>query len=353
MRHDWAFWRREVSRWLLQGGGVLAALALAYLIWGGLRGYFTNPTDPVRVSMVANTLGYFLYCCGWAIALGLVGVFWEWRPIGTIMLIGGAFAWFVAPFLFAAVAGANTGLVMQGAYAMRSLLTPLLLTGLGHAIWAFVDYWRYGPTLRWRIGKEAVLVVQIRQAERKPPRRRPLLTPLSPCWKLPVVERMMCEHCPVKQRRRPCWKLKGGCQCNAAIVDALMAGLSEKAGLKVESLATGTLLGWQKGQRPPCHRCPIYLTHQQVKYDWLAPITFFSPPLLLVLFWQQYQALYAQAVRWLNDLWIKIAFTPPKTFDPLGLNNETMTLYVAVVLCVIVMVYGVRWVEFAIFRLYL
>jgi len=50
---------------------------------------------------------------------------------------------------------------------------------------------------------------------------------------------------------------------------------------------------------------------------------------------------------------MKIAFTPPKTFDPLGLNNETMTLYVAVVLCVIAMVYGVRWVEFAIFRLYL
>jgi len=157
MRHDWAFWRREVSRWLLQGGGVLATLALAYLIWGGLRGYFTNPTDVARVSMVANTLGYFLYCCGWAIALGLVGVFWEWRPVGTIMLIGGAFAWFVTPFLFAAVAGANTGLVMQGAYAMRSLLTPLLLTGLGHAIWAFVDYWRHGPTLRWRIGKDAQL----------------------------------------------------------------------------------------------------------------------------------------------------------------------------------------------------
>lgn len=353
MKHDGYVWRREISRWLLKGGGALAALALAYLIWGGLRGYFTNPTDPARVSMVASNLGYFLYCCGWAIALGLVGYFWEWRPIGMMMLGVSVFAWFITPFLFAAVAGSNTGLVMQGAYAMRSLLTPLLLAGLGHTIWAFVDYWRYGPTLRWRLGKNAQLVVQMRQVEKKTPRRRPLLTPFSPCWKLPVVERMMCEHCPVKHRRRPCWKLKGGCQCNPTIVDALVAELSTQQGLKVESLSTGNLLGWEKGKRPPCHRCAIYLLHQQVKYDWLAPITFFSPPVLLVLFWHQYQTLYEVAVRWLNDLWVQIAFTPPTTFDPLGLNNETMMIYVAVVLCVIVMVYGLRWVEFAIFRLFL
>ncbi|GBC98108.1 hypothetical protein HRbin17_00604 [bacterium HR17] len=352
MKDGWAYWRRDVSRWLLQIGSALAALTLAYLLWGGLRGHFTNPVDPYRVSMVANTLGYFLYCCGWAIALGLLGYFWDWRPIGVIMLVSSAVAWFVVPFLFAAVAGTNTGLVMQGAYAMRSLLTPLLLVGLGQAVWAFVDYWRYGPTLRWYARQNAQLVVQVRQPEKKRPRRRPWLTPLSPCWKMPVVERLMCEHCPVKHRNRPCWKLKGGCQCNPQIVDALVTGLSAREGLKVDSLATGTLLGWQKGQRPPCHRCAIYLLHQQVKYDWLAPISFFAPPVLLVLFWGQYQTLYSAAVAWLNRLWMQIAFTPPTSFDPLGLNNATMAVYVAVVLCVVVMVYALRWVEFALFRLY-
>lgn len=352
MRYEWSLWRRDISRWLLQGGGILAALTLAYLLWGGLRGYFTNPVDPHRVSMVANTLGYVLYCCGWAIALGLVGYFLEWRPIGVTMVAVGGLAWFLFPFLFAAVAGSNTGLVMQGAYAMRSLLTPLLLVGLGHAIWAFIDYWRYGPTLRWRAKEGAQLVVQVRQLEKKKPVRRPFLTPLSPCWKLPVVERLMCEHCPVKQRRRPCWKLKGGCQCNPQVVDALVAGLSARAGLKVESLATGTLLGWEKGRRPPCHRCAIYLLHQQVKYDWLAPLGFFAPPVLLVVFWHQYQALYGAVVRWLNQLWMQIAFVPPASFDPLGLNNPTMTVYVAVVACVMAMVYALRWVEFVVFRLY-
>lgn len=44
---------------------------------------------------------------------------------------------------------------------------------------------------------------------------------------------------------------------------------------------------------------------------------------------------------------------PPQGFDPLGLNNETMMVYVAIVLIILAMVYAVRLVEFVIFRLYL
>jgi hypothetical protein len=143
-----------------------------------------------------------------------------------------------------------------------------------------------------------------------------------------------------------------GCQCSPAIIDALLSEMAAKTG-EERWLLSSTLLQWQKGQRPPCHRCSIFLHHQQVKYDWLAPVAFFAPPVLLVLEWERYQALYTEAVQWLNQLWMQIAFSPPASPDPLGLNNQTMAIYAAIILGVIAMVYAIRFVEFVVFRLFL
>lgn len=354
MNRDWSLWRADISRWLLQIGAIGAILGTAYLVYGGLKGYFVNPVDPARVSMVANTLAYFLYCCGWLVSLGLIGLYWEWRPIGITMFLSSAFAWLVMPFVFAAISGSNTDLTMRGVDALRSFLTPLLVVGFVQSVWAFVEYWRSGPTLRRRFVSAGQLVVNLqREREREKRQKRPvLLTPLSPCWKLPVIDKLMCEHCPVMKRKRPCWKLKAGCQCSPNIVDSVLANMAEKMG-DVSWLRSSPLFEWRKGQKPPCHRCSIYLQHQQIKYDWFAPIAFFAPPVLLFVYWDRYQALYAQAVQWLNQVWSQIAFTPPKTFDPLGLNDPTMAFYVAIVLAIFAMVYSVRLVEFVVLRLLL
>ncbi len=354
MSSNWTFWRADISRKMLQIGVVCAVLGIGYLIYGGLRGYFTTPVDPERVSMVANTLAYFLYCCGWLTGLGLIGLYWEWRPIGVTVFLSSVFAWVIMPFLFAAVAGSNTSLTMRGVDALRSFLTPLLVVSFVQSVWAFFEYWRSGPNLRRNLKSVGKLVVNIRR-ERETEKRKTsqvFLTPFSPCWKLPVIDKLMCQHCPVMKRRRPCWKLKGGCQCNPNIVDAVLANMAAQTG-ETSWLISSPLLEWRKGQKPPCHRCSIYLHHQQIKYDWLAPLAFFSPPVLLFVYWDRYQSFYFQAVQWLNQIWKQIAFTPPKTFDPLGLSDPTMAVYVAIILGIFGMVYFVRLVEFVVFRLLL
>ncbi|MCS7186525.1 MAG: hypothetical protein N3B10_08585 [Armatimonadetes bacterium] len=352
MRRDWTVWRTDVCRWLLQLGVIGSVLGVGYLIWGGLSGHFASPIDPARVARIANTIAYFLYCCGWMVVLGLIGLYWDWRPIGITVFLSSAFAWVLMPFVFAAIAGANTELTMRGVDALRSFLTPLLIASFVQSVWAFVEYWRHGPTLRLRARKAGQLVVNIKKEKEKRPAYKYLLTPLSPCWKLPVVDRLMCEHCPVMKRRRPCWRLKAGCQCSPAIVDAVLAGMAEKMG-EAGWLLSSTLLQWQKGQKPPCHRCSIFLQHQQIKYDWLAPAAFFAPPVLLIVGWERYQVLYSKFVQWINNLWMQIAFTPPTSFDPLGLNNQTMAVYIAVILAIVAMVYFVRLTEFIVFRLFL
>ncbi|MCS7193154.1 MAG: hypothetical protein NZ937_09280 [Armatimonadetes bacterium] len=354
MIRNWTIWRADVSRWMLQIGIIGAALGIGYLVYGGLKGYFTNPIDPMRVSMVANTLAYFLYCCGWLVGLGLVGLFWEWRPIGITVFFSGVFVWFAMPFLFAAVAGSNTDLTMRGVDALRSFLTPMLIVGFVQSVWAFFEYWRSGSTWRFKFKSSGELVVNIKREQEKEKKttRRPFLSPLSPCWKLPVIDKLMCEHCPVMKRRRPCWKLKMGCQCNPSIVDSVLASMAEKMG-EAMWISSSPLLEWRKGYKPPCHRCTIYLQHQQVKYDWLAPIAFFSPPVLLFVGWEHYQALYNKAVNWLNQIWTQIAFTPPQNFDPLGLSDPTTAVYIAFVLAILAMVYFVRLAEFLIFQLML
>lgn len=354
MSGKWILWRTDISRWTLQLGIIGAVLGTGYLIYGGLKGYFAHPVDPARVSTVANTLAYFLYCCGWLVGLGLMGLYWEWRPIGITVFLSSVFSWLAMPFVFAVIAGSNTDLTMRGVDALRSFLMPLLIVSFVQSVWAFYEYWQSGPNLRRSLKSAGQLVVNIqreREKERKQPLRA-LLTPFSPCWKLPVIDKSMCEHCPVMKRRRPCWKLKAGCQCNPNIVDLVLANMAAKMG-ETSWLMSSPLLEWRRGQKPPCHRCSIYLQHQQIKYDWFAPIAFFSPPVLLFVFWERYQAFYSQAVQWMNQIWIQIAFTPPATFDPLGLNNPTMMVYAAIFLGIFAMVYFVRLVEFVVFKLLL
>lgn len=352
MRRDWTSWRIDVCRWLLLIGIVGAVLGIGYLVWGGLKGYFVSPIDQTRVARATSILAYYLYCCGWLVVLGLVGLFWDWRPLGITIFLFSALAWVLMPFAFAAVAGSNAELTMKGVDALRSFLTPLLIVSFIHSVWAFVEYWRHGPTLMLKAKKSGQLVVSVQREKEKRPYQRHLLTPFSPCWKLFVVDRLMCEHCPVMKRRRPCWKLKAGCQCSPAIISAVFSKMTDKSG-ETGRIFSSVLLQWQRGAKPPCHRCNIFLQHQQIKYDWLAPVAFLTPPVLLLVGWERYQVLYSKAVQWLNQLWIQVAFAPPNSFDPLGLNNQTMAIFIAFVLSIVAMVYFVRFVEFVIFRLFL
>ncbi|MCS7223389.1 MAG: hypothetical protein NZ959_02330 [Armatimonadetes bacterium] len=348
-------WWRESRDWvgtrLLQIGSVGALAGAGYLIWGGLKGFFVNPIDPARVAAVVGRLDFFLYLCGWAIALGLLCRLWDWRPIGVVMLFSAVAFWFILPIVFVILAGAENPLSLRGGQALRALLTPSLIVGFGQGIYAAIDFWRTGPTWRWKAKSLAQLIFVVRETEKRVRPRRRLLTPLSPCWKLPVVDKIMCDNCPVYQRRKPCWRLKGGCQCNPLIVDALLGNLTEKMGLTVSSFSTASLMTWKKGEKPPCHRCAIYLLHQQIKYDWMAPVLFFAPPVLLYLFWDAYLTGYQKATAWLTQLWIDLAFAPAASPDPLGLSNPLLVGYVAFVLCALSMVYGIRFLEWVIFGL--
>jgi len=259
MRRDWTIWRADICRWLLQIGAVGAVLGIGYLVWGGLKGYFAYPTDPTRVATVANTLAYFLYCCGWMVGLGLIGLFWEWKPIGITVFLSSAFSWVLMPFIFAAVAGANTDLTRHGVDALRSFLTPLLVVSFVQSVWAFVEYWRHGPTLRLKARQAGQLVVNIQREKEKRVAKRYLITPLSPCWKLPVVDKLMCEHCPVRQRKRSCWRLKMGCQCSPAIIDALLSEMAAKTG-ETGWLLSSTCSNGRKGNALPATAAAFFCT---------------------------------------------------------------------------------------------
>jgi len=200
MKGDGSIWRADLCRWLLQLGIFGALLGIGYLVWGGLQGYFTNPADPPRVALVANTLAYFLYCCGWAVGLGLIGLYWEWRPVGLTTFLSGVAAWFLMPFAFAAVAGANTDLTMRGVDALRSFLTPLLLVSFVQMVWAFVEYWRSEATLRWRARSAGQLVVNLQTQEK--PKRPPSASPSHAffallevaCGRPPNVRALPCQE---------------------------------------------------------------------------------------------------------------------------------------------------------------
>ncbi len=169
----WRQARQGVGSRLLIVGTTGALLGAGYLAYGGLKGYFQNPADPSRVAAVVGRLDFFLYCCGWAIALGLLFRLWGWRPIGIVMILLAASLWFLFPIFFVILAGADNPLSQRGGEALRALLTPSLLSGLGQGIYAAIEFWRTGPTWRWKARSVAQLVFVIKETEKRVrPRRR-------------------------------------------------------------------------------------------------------------------------------------------------------------------------------------
>ncbi|MCS7253670.1 MAG: hypothetical protein RMK18_11480 [Armatimonadota bacterium] len=355
-----------VLNWLFLTCTVIAVLALLYLLYGILSGAITRPRpgtpEMARTVMITGKVSFiFLLSASVGASAALIR-YWEIAQLGPCYLIGGVAAYIGMPLLIQMLlggAGTNeaTDVIVN---AFNSLAIVLVGGGLLRSIVSLIYHLIRKPPVEVRKERGGKLVIKPKE---KIVRARPWA--FSPCWKLPFCSESMRRICPVFQKRRSCWRLKQGCQCDPMLIEALLGGLaveSAEGGQTVVSLSEleperrQELIQrrWQRKVRKkaPCDRCTIFMYHQQLKHQLFSPLILVAIPIAFYFLWQPYLKAYGWLVQLMSELWKQIAYEPAKiSFDPTGLMTPIAQVFVAIVIGAYVLLYATRFLEFVVFKL--
>lgn len=345
---------------------VIAALTLLYLLYGIMSGAITTvrPGTPemARVIAVTSRVSFiFLLSASISASTALIR-YWEVAQLGPFYLLGGAVAYIGMPLLIQMLlGGASTNEATDAIInSFGSLAIVLVGGGLLRSIVSLVLHLLRKPPVEVRRERGGKLVVKPKE---KVMRVRPWA--FSPCWKLPFCSESMRRICPVFQRRRSCWRLKQGCQCDPMLIEALLGGLAIESAdgtqtiislseIEPERRAELVQRRWQRKvkKKAPCDRCTIFMHHQQLKHQLLSPLIMLGIPIAFYFLWEPYLKAYGAFIKVTSELWKQIAFEPTKIpFDPAGLMTPIAQVFVAIIIGAYILLYATRFLEFAIFKL--
>jgi len=354
-----------ILNWLFLTCAVIAVLALLYLFYGILSGAVTRPRpgtpEMARVVAVTGRVSFiFLLSASISLSAALIR-YWEVAQLGPCYLIAGVAAYVGMPLLIQMLlggAGTNeaTDVIVN---AFCSLSIVLLGGGLLRSIVSLVYHLLRKPPVEVRRERGGKLVVKPKE---KIVRARPWA--FSPCWKLPFCSESMKRICPVFQRRRSCWRLGQGCQCDPMLIEALLGGLAVESSEGTQTIVSLSELEperreelikrrWKRvKKKAPCDRCTIFMYHQQLKHQFFSPLIMLAIPVAFYFLWQPYLKAYEAFVHIASNLWRQIAYEPTKIpFDPAGLMTPIAQVFVAIVIGAYVLLYATRFLEFVIFKL--
>lgn len=354
-----------ILSWLFLISAVIAALALLYLLYGILSGAVTRPRpgtpEMARVVAVTGRVSFIFLLSSSISASAALIRYWEVAQLGPCYLIAGAASYIGMPLLIQMLlggAGTNeaTDVIVN---AFCSLSIVLVGGGLLRSIVSLIYHLLRKPPVEVRRERGGKLVVKPKE---KVVRARPWA--FSPCWKLPFCSESMKRICPVFQRKRSCWRLKQGCQCDPMLIEALLGGLAVESPDGTQTIVSLSELEperreelikrrWKRVKRKaPCDRCTIFMYHQQLKHQFFSPLIMLTIPIAFYFLWQPYLKVYGAFVRIASDLWKQIAYEPTKIpFDPEGLMTPIAQVFVAIIIGSYVLLYATRFLEFVIFKL--
>jgi hypothetical protein len=352
--------------WIAIVSAVIAVLAMLYLFYGILSGALTRPRpntpEMMRVIAVTGKVSLiFLLSAGIGLSAALLR-YWEVAQLGPCYLIGGVALYIGMPFfiqllLGGAAANEATDTVVNSFSSVAIVLTG---GGLLRSIVSFVQHLLRKPPVEVRRERAGKLVIKPRE---KIIRARPWA--FSPCWKLPFCSESMRRICPVFQKRRSCWRLKQGCQCDPMLIEALLGGLAIESADGAQRIVSLSELEEERreelikkrarrarARRAPCDRCTIFMYHQHLKHQFFSPLVILAIPVAFYFLWKPYTSIYGAVVTYLADLWKQIAYDPTKIpFNPSDLMAPIPQVFVALIIGAYALLYATRFLEFCIFKL--
>ena len=171
---------------------------------------------------------------------------------------------------------------------------------------------------------------------------------MGKCWQLPYCRKFVRDRCPIYHARRSCWREKVGCMCEEEVIKGAM----ENRTIPKDAVAAARyiphnnkLTMLQKMER--CRQCVIYNEHQKHKYRLFLPIVVIGFMGICALLWMPLMAVMhglisdAEAVLKKAVIEGNVNAQIPEFLQQIILGS----------LCLVVLTYLLKLLEFFIFKL--
>ena len=262
-----------VLAWTLTGLKLFAVAFLVstgYILYGVFGGHLADTVEP-RVLDNLQLMGRIMAASGILATICLVIITHEELAFSVVAGLVGIAYLVGFPLMVA-------GQVSQQAATAGNLISMWAgTTGQGiiavvglRIVWEIIIFIREAPARRAQIATEQGME-KPKQVVGRPAYR------LSRCWETPYCHEAIKDMCPAFSRRKNCWRIKQGCNCDPYLIESLLkkgSGLNvlpEQGSEYVRSdLADGRKAGTERTTE--CRRCPIFNEHQRQKFQLLNPI---------------------------------------------------------------------------------
>jgi len=346
--------------------GLISAVSAAYLIYGVAAGHLSHfPFDPAGRSLppatrehlqqVVTTTTQLMLWASWVAMLLTIARYYDQPSASYVLAAAGTVCYLGLPL---AVAKLLDSQQLHGNMLINQTVTAYLAVGksllIAAAVWLVV----LGVVRIWR--RPAMV-----SARRAPVRLGRAVVGrlglLSPCWDLSRCSSQVRSTCPNLRDHRSCWKRAAGCYCDQRLAQRLMQSRDQAITLEIAALlAHVPALATHPGPKPAlavgqrlCHRCPIYLEHQDRKYRSLYWLAYPATALLIFAFLGPLHSAYLWVLGGTERLLHAISFSPPPSARDvwaslaLSANFEWVVL---TVLALIVVTYLLQGIEYCIFE---
>ncbi len=177
---------------------------------------------------------------------------------------------------------------------------------------------------------------------------------LSHCWEMPFCHEAIREMCPAYKKRKDCWRIKQGCNCDPYLIESLLrrgsaADISGRDETYMRSdLADQRRAGTERTRE--CRNCPIFNEHQREKFHLLNPILIAAAVVGLIAAYPGVRRLYVGFIHVMASLAERFAFgTQVPVRDWIQrLDSPAVWGFFYVIVGLLVMSYVLKAVEWAV-----
>ena len=277
---------------LMNGGFLVALLAIAYLIYGlaggGLGGFNSLPhAEKLRI---LTNVGLAAKALQFGLALGTIGAtvqYFNEDTLGYALFFGAALIGVGIPYIAHMLPGGqgnNTAIANAYASFVSAAYVPAIVGAL--LITRDIITRGINALSGKSLNKEKFTYGAEAKAETKPVRT----SLIAKCWEGPFCRDFIRPHCPIYLQKKTCWQEKRGCYCEEEIVSAAASKVSgivldmapdPKYNFANTAKPLGSLGGENAYRKPElseaqkrerCKYCVIYNEHEHEKYKLLVPV---------------------------------------------------------------------------------
>ncbi len=352
---------QDIAGIFLKASALLAVLSAAYLIWGltskGVQSILSMPAwAQKRVIANVNIATTVYELSTLVLIISLVIRNYADDILGYILSLAGIGLYFGVPYLVGYYFGQNLEANAVILITLQSARVTAVFAFMPGVLLIIRDIFIRISFAMARPISEKAYALEIKEEKYKDCRKYPIW---AKCWQMPYCSDFVRKVCPAWEKRKSCWKIKRGCQCDDATILRAMGSVSFEEKQQRE-------LAWTMNKksdryltpsqrRDRCKTCAIYLEHQRQKFRILSALV--VPTVVIIV--GGTAGLLRNSLREMLLFTEKVmqfaSFEPQKSVSYNWLSSGGDIVYLQwifmVWVCIITMSYALQLLEYCIFKL--